>query len=67
MKIGTKLKAKDMVIGHWYRTDRTGRFVAGGPMQSGKHILIYIDGDMDMQSCEGISLDTIVETAVPKN
>lgn len=65
MKIGDKLKAKDMERGSWYRTNRYGRFIAGGRLND-KCMLVYLDGDQDMQSMDSLLNDDEVEIAKPK-
>jgi hypothetical protein len=55
-----KILAKDMVYGRWYHAYGMNA-VCLGPMHNGKHMLVGIDGDTDLQSTEGWPLDKEVE------
>lgn len=60
-----ELKAKDMIVGHWYQA--YGLTVkCMGPMADAKYMMVGVDGDTDMQSCEGWPLDKdVVEVSDP--
>jgi len=62
------MKAEKMMPGRWYRTvpNKYGRFVAGSLTADGKHIMVFLDGDTDMQSCLGLRPDDEVEPAETK-
>lgn len=59
------LKAKDMVEGRWYKTETYGPFKAGWKMKDDS-VLVYLDGNMNMQSSVTLRPDEEVEVAVPK-
>lgn len=59
---GIEMFVKEMVPGQWYRSKKSGMTVEClGLMSEGKYMMVAIDGDKDMQSTEGWSLDKEVE------
>jgi hypothetical protein len=67
MEIGTKLLVRDAIPETWYRSKHLpGRCVAGLLFNENKHRIFYIDGDRDLQSTTGLSLDMEIEVAQPK-
>ena len=65
--VGDVVKAREMIEGHWYSIIGYNRCVAGGWLGKEKRMrLVFIDGDTDMQSCQGVPLEEDVVAAEPK-